>query len=168
MNNPAGKAISAFTGLYGQAASHLLRLEFLVLLAIRLTVARVFWLSGLGKVNTIDIGPVRIPTLDLQNSTKFAFRSEFFPELPRDVAELLAFFAALGELTLPLLLVFGFLTRIGAAGLLVMTMVIQIFVFPDAWWNVHIWWTLGLLVLLVRGPGWLSVDNRIGLETKRD
>jgi len=167
MSNPIQPALSALAGAYKGAAAVALQAEFLTLLALRLVVARVFWNSGLAKVETIDLGPLKIPTLELQNGTKFLFRMEFFPDLPRSVAETLAFFAALGELILPVLLVLGLFTRIGAAGLLVMTMVIQIFVFPGEWWSVHVWWAVICLHLAVRGPGWASLDYRLGLEEQR-
>ena len=40
-----------------------------------------------------------------------------------------------------------------------MTLVIQIFVYPDAWWQVHIIWVALTLVLVVRGGGKLSLDH---------
>lgn len=154
--------------LYAAIGQRAAMLEALTLLALRLTVARVFWLSGLGKVETFDLGPLRLPTPELQNSTKFLFRSDFFPDLPRAAAEWMAVFAAAGELILPVLLVLGLFARVGAFGLLVMTMVIQIFVFPGEWWSVHVWWAVILAHLAVRGPGAISLDRRIGLEKSRE
>ncbi|WP_245300251.1 DoxX family protein [Methylocystis bryophila] len=55
----------------------------------------------------------------------------------------------------------GFLTRLSALGLLAMTMVIQIFVYPDAWWTVHAYWVALLVVLIARGPGAISLDYLI-------
>lgn len=40
-----------------------------------------------------------------------------------------------------------------------MTMVIQIFVYPDAWWTVHADWVGLLLVVIAQGPGALSLDH---------
>jgi putative oxidoreductase len=40
-----------------------------------------------------------------------------------------------------------------------MTLVIQIFIFPDAWWPVHSLWVALALVLIVRGGGDLSLDK---------
>src|SRR5438093_7951581 len=62
------------------------------------------------------------------------------------------------ELTSPVLLVLGLLTRPTAAILLGMTAVIEIFVYPLAW-PAHIQWAAMLLVLLCRGPGKLSIDE---------
>ena len=56
------------------------------------------------------------------------------------------------ELTTPVLLVLGLLTRPAALVLLGMTTVIEVFVYPLAW-PTHIQWAAMLLVLLCRGPG---------------
>jgi putative oxidoreductase len=37
-----------------------------------------------------------------------------------------------------------------------------VFVYPQAW-PTHIQWVAMLLVLLCRGPGWLSLDHLMGL-----
>ena len=52
----------------------------------------------------------------------------------------------------------GLFTRLSALALLGMTVVIQIFVFPEAWWQVHSLWVALALILIVRGGGGLSVD----------
>lgn len=137
------------------------------LLALRLLVARVFWNSGLGKVDTVSVFGLRLPTLDFEQATFQLFQYEFFPDLPPDLANIAAVMAALGELTLPLLVAFGLFTRLGALGLLVMTAVIQIFVYPGEWWSVHAWWAASLFVILAAGPGALSLDRLLGLEEPR-
>ena len=40
-----------------------------------------------------------------------------------------------------------------------MTLVIQLFVYPEAWWSVHMIWVALALVLVVRGGGTLSLDQ---------
>lgn len=40
-----------------------------------------------------------------------------------------------------------------------MTIVIQIFVYPDAWWTVHAYWMAILTVLIAPGPGAISLDH---------
>ncbi len=42
-----------------------------------------------------------------------------------------------------------------------MTGVIQL-VFPNGWVNFHLYWASLAVALLAIGPGWLSVDHRIG------
>ncbi|PWE16738.1 DoxX family protein [Marinicauda salina] len=138
--------------------------EPVALLAIRLLVARVFWNSGLAKVQTIDILGLRLPTPDVQQGTFFLFQHEYFPELPQSATNVFAVFGALGELTLPVLLAFGLLSRFAALGLLVMTMVIQVFVYPGEWWSVHAWWAACLFVCFAAGPGRFSLDALFGLN----
>ena len=114
----------------------------LLAIPLRFAVATVFWNSGMTK----------LPNWDM---TIALFTDEYqVPLLPPDLA---AYMAAAIELTTPVMLVLGFLTRPAAAVLLGMTAVIQIFVYPMAW-PTHIQWVAMLLVLLARGPGKLSLD----------
>jgi Oxidoreductase molybdopterin binding domain len=54
----------------------------------------------------------------------------------------------------------GLATRFSALALLCMTVVIEIFVYPGAW-PTHGVWATCLLVVIARGPGWLSLDHLI-------
>ncbi len=110
---------------------------------LRLAVATVFWNSGMTKLANWD--------------TAIAlFVDEYkVPLIPPQVA---AYIAVSIELTTPVLLVLGLLTRPAAVVLLGMTTVIEIFVYPLAW-PTHIQWAAMLLVLLCRGPGKLSIDH---------
>jgi putative oxidoreductase len=112
-------------------------------LPLRVAVATVFWNSAMTKLANWDT------TLSL-------FADEYqVPLLAPDVA---AYMAALIELTTPVLLVLGFLTRLAALVLLGMTAVIEVFVYPQAW-PTHIQWAAMLLILLCRGAGTLSIDH---------
>jgi putative oxidoreductase len=42
-----------------------------------------------------------------------------------------------------------------------MTLTIQIFVFPDAWWTVHVYWATLFILIMARGAGAISVDHLI-------
>ena len=66
--------------------------------------------------------------------------------------------ATLAEHALPVLLVLGLGTRFAALGLLAMTAVIQIFVYPSAW-QTHGLWAACLLALIAEGPGRWSLDH---------
>lgn len=115
----------------------------LLAIPLRLAVATVFWNSGTTKLADWAA------TLQL-------FEDEYkVPLLPPEIA---AHIAAGIELSTPVLLVLGFLTRPAALVLLGMTTFIEIFVYPQAW-PTHIQWAAMLLVLLCRGPGALSVDH---------
>jgi putative oxidoreductase len=105
----------------------------------------VFWNSGTTKLASWDT------TLQL-------FTDEY--RLPLLPPELAAYMAASIELTTPVLLVLGLLTRPAAFVLLGMTSVIETFVYPQAW-PTHIQWAAMLLILLCRGPGHFSLDHAI-------
>ncbi|MFW5679513.1 MAG: DoxX family protein [Pseudomonadota bacterium] len=123
----------------------------LALLVLRLPVAVVFWRSGRTKVEGWN-------PFALQPSQPFLFEHEFGMPFPLLTAHL----TALAEHVLPVLLVLGLATRLSALGLLAMTAVIQLFVFPDAWLNAHMWWAATLFAVIVLGPGRLSMDAAIG------
>ena len=56
------------------------------------------------------------------------------------------------------MLLIGLATRFSATALQVMTLTIQIFVYPDAYPTHGVWATV-LLILITRGRGVLSVDH---------
>jgi putative oxidoreductase len=118
-----------------------------LLLIQRLGIAAVFFQSGRTKVE----GLFRIP-----ETTVELFRSEYaLPLLPPEVA---AYLAAGAEHLFPILLVLGLFTRLSAAALLGMTIVIQVFVYPDAW-PTHLSWAGLMLPLIALGGGRLSLDR---------
>ncbi len=122
----------------------------LALLALRLPVAVVFWRSGRTKVEGWDI-------FALTPAQSFIFQDQFGMPFP----VLTAHITAVAEHVLPVLLILGLLTRLSALGMLVMTMVIQFFVFPDAWLNAHLFWATILFAILALGPGKISLDYLI-------
>lgn len=67
---------------------------------------------------------------------------------------------ALAELTMPVLLFVGFVARFAALVLLGMTLIIQTFVYPDAY-LLHGLWAVALLTIIARGAGVVSVDHVI-------
>jgi putative oxidoreductase len=126
----------------------------LVALAARVFPAVVFWQSGRTKVDGLTI----------KDSTWFLFQDLYaLPLIPPAWA---AVMATVAEHVLPVLLILGLLSRFSALGLLAMTAVIQIFVFPDAWVT-HGLWAAALLVVAAQGPGRLSLDHLLKLEPAR-
>src|SRR5713101_5396632 len=118
---------------------------------LRLAVATVFWNSAVTKLAN-------------WNTAVELFAEEYkVPLLPPELA---AYMAASMELTTPVLLVLGLLTRPAALILLGMTTVIEIFVYPQAW-PTHIQWAAMLLVLLCRGAGKLSLDHAVWQRVRR-
>lgn len=120
---------------------------------LRLFPASVFFASGRSKVEGWSIA----------DSTWFLFEHEYaLPLIPSDLA---AVAATLAEHILPILLVLGLGTRFAALGVLAMTAVIQIFVYPSAW-QTHGLWAACMLALISQGPGRWSLDHVLGLERR--
>lgn len=116
-------------------------LQGLLLLSVRLWLAKTFFLSGLTKIGNME-------------TTYALFADEYkVPVLPPEVAALLA---TATELSLPVLLVAGWLTRASAFGLLMMTLVIELLVYPGT--TEHIYWIFLCLTLIVFGSGQFGVD----------
>jgi len=126
-----------------------------LLLAMRLWIANIFWKSGILKINDWD-------------STIMLFTDE------HPVPYLNPQFAALSgttfELLCPILLVLGFGSRLATLPLLAMTAVIQ---FTYMQHEQHYYWAFLLATILCFGSGKISVDhlikNRFGylLEKRR-
>ncbi|WP_250656240.1 DoxX family protein [Alkalimarinus coralli] len=114
----------------------------------RLSVAKVFFMSGLTKIKSWD-------------TTLMLFEYEY--AVPVIDFKLAAILATGGELILPVLLVLGLAGRFGAAGLFILNFVAAIS-YPDispAGIKDHYFWGAMLLVLVVYGPGKLSIDHLI-------
>ena len=122
--------------------------QALISTVARIGIAGVFWLSGQTKVSGFG----------LSDSVVDLFREEY--KLPLIDPTLAAYAAAIAEHLFPFLLVIGLASRLSAAALLGMTLVIQVFVYPDAW-PTHATWAACLLVIMARGPGPLSLDHLI-------
>ena len=132
----------------------------LIALLGRFAIAAVFWKSGQTKVEGLSIdlvgGTFRLGWPRLADSAVDLFRNEYkVPLLPPETAAVLA---ATAEHVLPMLLLVGLATRFSALGLLGMTAVIQLFVYPDAY-PVHGTWAAVLLWLVALGPGRVSIDH---------
>lgn len=138
----------------------------LVAIACRIAAAAPFWRSGQSKLEGGDIVGVKYELFSLKASKVYLFAEEFgFPEA---IAPTAAQLAALGENLLPPLLLVGLASRVSAVGLLVMTAVIQFYVYPeellrpDGNWAMHLSWAAPLLVIARNGPGTISLDSLLG------
>jgi putative oxidoreductase len=118
-------------------------------LLCRWGVAAIFWRSGQTKVHGF---------FEIDPSTYDLFRDEYkVPVLPPETAALLA---TISEHLFSALLVIGLASRLSALALFGMTMVIEIFVYPDSWPD-HLLWSSALLLVLFQGPGKYSIDHLV-------
>jgi putative oxidoreductase len=118
----------------------------------RISIAAIFIMSGRTKVEGF---------LTIIDSTYELFRTEY--NLPLIAPELAAHLSAYAEHLFPALLILGLFSRLSALALLGMTLVIEIFVYPDAW-PTHLSWIGLLLVIIAKGAGTFSLDRRLGIR----
>ena len=156
-NTPSSPLASLVSGLIA-LFSHIP--HSLIALLGRFSIAAIFWKSGQTKIEgfVVDIvsGDFQFGWPHLSDSALELFRSEY--RLPLLPPELAAPMAAFGEQFFPILILLGLATRFSSLALLVMTLTIQIFVYPDAYPTHGVWATV-LLLLIARGPGVISLDH---------
>lgn len=123
--------------------------EWLLALVVRFGIAAIFFLSARTKVDGL---------LHIKDTTYYLFAEEYkLPLIPPVIA---AHAATYAEHLFSILLALGLFTRFAALSLLFMTLVIEVFVYPDAW-PTHLSWA-GLLVYLIgRGAGAVSLDRAL-------
>ena len=148
------KFLSGF--LIGDCTPANIILKPLLSLGFRLYVAYVFFMSGLTKISS-------------WSSTVSLFEYEYnVPLLPPEIA---AYMATAGELILPVLLVFGLLSRPAALALFILNAVAAYalsqtdFASAAGHWQ-HISWGIMLAVIFAFGPGALSIDKWISDKWK--
>jgi len=105
----------------------------------------VFFSSGLAKLDDFE------ETIEL-----FAPAEDGEYALPFLSAEPAAYLATIGELVLPILLILGLFTRFSAFGLLIMSVVIQVWVFQL---DTHYFWMIIFVLLIGQGGHKISLDN---------
>jgi len=151
MKNALCKILSPIDNLFAAIP------EWFVNLAMRLVIFKVFWFAVQTKITGLTIAGQHFAFWNVTDNTFLLFDFEYgVPIIPTEIA---AYMGTFGEFFLSLAILFGFMTRFAAAGLMVMTLVIQFFVYPDAWWTVHAFWVLILLYLMRNGGGLVSVDQ---------
>lgn len=130
-----------------------------MLLIARIYIGNVFWKSGKTKLQS---GPEQtqqlfeweyIPNWEA-NSTKTILGIDITFPVPG--VELAATLGTYAELILPVLLFVGLFGRGAAFMLFGMALTIEMFVYPGT--TEHIYWMLLLGILVVSGPGKLSID----------
>lgn len=113
----------------------------ILLLLMRLWVAKVFFLSGLTKLYN-------------WSATLYLFKNEY--HVPLLSPELAAYLSVFNELVFSTMIAIGLLTRFSTIPVIVMTGVIQ-FTYDM---NIeHLYWAFILFTLLLYGPGFISIDH---------
>lgn len=165
MNTPsnANAGIGAISGPIQRVIALVGRIpDSLIAIIGRFSIAAVFWLSGQTKVDGFAInivtGDFHLGWPHLNDTALMLFQEEY--KLPFISPAVAAPMAAFAEHFFPILLLLGLATRFSALALLGMTLVIEIFVYPDAY-PTHGVWVAVLLFLIAKGPGKLSTDHWI-------
>jgi putative oxidoreductase len=129
--------------LYRNAITRLERFPVSLLqLVFRISIGAVFFSAGLTKIASWQ-------------STLALFYNEYkVPLIPPNIA---AYMATAVELSCPILLFIGLATRLATLPMIGQSLVIAIFVYPEDWVE-HLTWISMLTIILVRGPGVMSVD----------
>ncbi len=130
-------------------------LPSLVQLMLRLGLAGIFWSSARTKVEGL---------LTISDNTVYLFAEEY--RLPLLSPELAAHITTYAEHLLPLLLAAGLASRFAALGLFIMTLIIQLFVYPDAFLSTHLGWMALASAIILYGPGRFALDDVIGRMRK--
>jgi putative oxidoreductase len=164
--------------LPGRMISSLVFLPYsLVALALRVVIARVFFLDGQARIDGPRLSYL-IPGFDIQGHYIRGFDlSVILPVQPKvamvaavfDTLEsamlstFIGYMIAYAAFVLPIMLVLGAGTRFVALGLLALTVLMNLFIAPQSLWTAHIYWGSILIVLMSLGAGKISVDQIVRL-----
>ncbi|MBE8162437.1 MAG: DoxX family protein [Bdellovibrionaceae bacterium] len=115
------------------------------LFAIRAHVSWVFFKAGLNKIQSWE-------------TTLYLFEEEY--KVPVIGPHIAAYLATAGELVLPVALTLGIVSRLSALGLFILN-VVAVISYPLLWemgFYDHQLWGLALFIVVLWGPGKLSLD----------
>lgn len=130
--------------------------DWLIGLSMRVAIFTVFWPSAQTKITGGNVLGQNLAFWNVTETTFLLFENEYaVPILPTNIS---AYLATFGEFFFALFILVGIFTRLSAAGLLVMTLVIQLFVYPDIW-ATHLIWAALLIYLMKQGAGAVSLDR---------
>jgi putative oxidoreductase len=144
----------------------------LVALALRVVVARAFFIEGQTKVLGPQVSgslygfdfsvifPLQVKAGVLN---AYDILAVTLPVPPAVIAYMVTYAAFL----LPIMLVLGIGTRLAALALFGLTVFFDLYVTPQALWTAHAYWGAILLVLVSLGAGPISLDFLIRQRTRR-
>jgi len=126
-----------------------------LLLVFRVWVAQIFFSSGLNKIDNWE-------------QTLILFEYEY--SVPLLSFEMAAYLATFGELFLPVILLLGIGTRLGAIALSVLNIVAVMAYYATlvkvGQLTPHIFWGAMLLTTIIFGPGFFSLDHWLKSRVK--
>ncbi|CAF2028552.1 unnamed protein product [Rotaria magnacalcarata] len=119
----------------------------LLVLFMRIWIAKIFWYSGLTKISSFD-------------STIYLFEYEY--KVPLISPEIAAYLATTIELSMPSFLVLGLFSRLACLPLIAMTLVIQLtyLELPE-----HLYWLFLLSTVLLYGPAQATEQSTTNVST---
>jgi putative oxidoreductase len=135
----------------------------LVALGLRFVMARALFLFGQPMIDGPTI-PLAwrsfefsfVLPVDVKAATVQLFQTQYAAlPMPPEVA---AYVFAYGLFALPICLILGFAARLAALALLALTVLLAVYMTPEALWTTHVYWGAILAVLLSVGPGAISLD----------
>lgn len=140
----------------------------LALLAARLHVGIIFWRSGMTKYTTADHGVALFKTEYIPNWEANHVKHWLGLDIPFPVptAEIMAPMAMCTELACAAMLMLGFGGRMAGFGIFMVTLSVELFVYPDI--ADHLNWMLLMALVVCLGPGKISVDYFIRRATLKD
>ena len=130
-------------------------------LAARLYVGKFFWQSGQTKYKDLSNARDLFEYEYLPNWEKNRIKNIFGMDISFPVPDITfaVYASTFGELILAALLMVGLGARIAAAGIFVMTLSIEMFVYPGV--LEHYYWLLIMAMIVACGPGKISLDHLI-------
>lgn len=130
----------------------------LSLLAIRLYVGHFYWQSGQTKIVNLDSARDLFKTEYIPNWEQNHIKTIAGVHIPFPVpsVEFGTIASTTGELLFSTLLIIGFAGRAAAFGIFMMTLAIEMFVYPGT--DEHYYWMLTMAVILAYGSGKISLD----------
>jgi len=148
MMTPIRKNLIQYYPNYHRITEYTASLHTVLALIARIYVAKIFFMSGLTKIQDWD-------------TTLFLFEEEYqVPFLPADLA---AYLGTAGELIFPILLLIGMASRFSALALSVVNIVavVSLADIAPAALYLHIIWGMLLTYVVLYGAGTLSLDRWI-------
>jgi len=133
--------------------------DALLAVSARVAIFIVFWSSVQNRLNGGTVLGQKWQFWNISGTTRLLYEHDY--ALPLIPSALAAYILTITQFFLSLFILVGLLTRISAFGLLLITLIIQVYMAPAAW-QAHLLWAVVLVYLLKSGAGRLSVDSLSG------